>query len=290
MSGSRALKWVRIKVRRFGMSNESDRSMNWFHRRYPTVDAKISAILSREAVPLNRYRQPIPIQEAIDGLQEQADPSLPYTFGQSGQLSVNSDAFDAIDVSSVAEDRDRLRTENLQLRQLLRDAMRQGDRSGEIRALGSTEDRGRRIYLSSSRIDLDETDRLHAALEAAGHAVWREEMILEDEDSNPISLRELSDSDALLLVLSRDGIEQDMTLRGQSELDRVLRLHRQRGAHGRTLIPVRLDDCSIPPIPLDGSRTLVDFGPVDLFPAARWSQGVLALLRRLANSSARPLR
>jgi len=54
------------------------------------------------------------------------------------------------------------------------------------------------------------------------------------------------------------------------------------------LIPVKLDDCDIPDIEIDDTRTLERLQAIDLFPSMNRAQGLDQLLRSLRATSNHP--
>lgn len=282
------LRWVRVKIRRFGMENESDRSIKWFDRQYPSLEAKIRAIVHEEVVPLDRYRQPLDPQAAVDFLCHAAGVVVPAANDMSGIVSLE-DGFggaDHTDISSVAEDRDRLRQENTHLRQLLQGFMQRSPSGTQTQPPALPPTDPSRVFLTYFREDYDTVERLYFEIEAAGHAVWWDEDILGGQERESALRQAMTTSTSVLLVLSQEGLQR-LDTDPNPDLYHALQLHQnQGGIENRQLIPVRLDDCEVPAVRVDDTRTLLDISCVDLFPEPYWQRGVRKLLKSL---DARPV-
>jgi hypothetical protein len=108
-------------------------------------------------------------------------------------------------------------------------------------------------------------DRLVADLVKTGYEVsWQGNMPV-GVDWKGWMQSEMEAAAAVLVCFSSKTVSRDVTGIYQEARFATGRY----GMHGPLtsyLIPVRFDDCTVPPLPLDGSRTLRDLLFLDLFP------------------------
>jgi tetratricopeptide (TPR) repeat protein len=147
---------------------------------------------------------------------------------------------------------------------------------------------GKHAFLCYFPEDGPAVDRLQAALEAAGVRVWRDtEKLLPGEDRRA-KVRQAITGCAMVFVacFSRAGLARDRSNQ-QEELGLAaeeLRLHRPEVPW---LMPVRLDDCVIPDLPLGGGRTLGQLQCADLF-GERREQEMARLVSSITQVRRRP--
>jgi tetratricopeptide (TPR) repeat protein len=125
---------------------------------------------------------------------------------------------------------------------------------------------GDQAFLCYSPEDGSAVDRLQAALEAAGVRVWRaSEKLLPGEDRRE-KTRQAITGQAIVFVacFSRAGLARDRSSQ-QEELSLAVEELRRRRPDVPWLMPVRLDGCVIPDLPLGGCRTLGQLQCADLF-------------------------
>ncbi len=90
----------------------------------------------------------------------------------------------------------------------------------------------------------------------------------------------MKDSYAVVLCLSKETDARATTGIFPEALDAIA-AYREYAPGSIFLIPVRLSECTIPPIEIDATRTLDRLQRVDLFPAAEWSKGLQRLIKAL---------
>jgi hypothetical protein len=132
-----------------------------------------------------------------------------------------------------------------------------------------------RIYLSCSSHDIAAAREYYQKLRAAGWIQpWlEEEDLLPGQDSRLEIEKAVRAADAVLVFLSSRSVTQEGNL--QRELKLALDVADEKPEGMVFVIPVRLDDCSLP-------QRLRTWKPVDAFPADRrdWAyQRVLASIR-----------
>jgi hypothetical protein len=121
-------------------------------------------------------------------------------------------------------------------------------------------------FISYVREDAREVDGLQEALEAAGVRVWRDTADLWPGEDWRARIREAITGDALVFIacFSRQSAARQRTYQNE-ELTLAVEELRQRRPDHPWLIPVRLDNCAVPDVPLGGGRTLASVQRADLF-------------------------
>jgi hypothetical protein len=137
-----------------------------------------------------------------------------------------------------------------------------------------------RVYLSCSSHDIAAAREYYQKLRAAGWIQpWlEEEDLLPGQDSRLEIEKAVRAADAVLVFLSSRSVTQEGNL--QRELRLALDVADEKPEGAVFVIPVRLDDCSLP-------QRLRTWKPVDAFPADRrdWAyQRVLASIRLRAET------
>lgn len=109
-------------------------------------------------------------------------------------------------------------------------------------------------------------DRLQAALEAAGVRVWRDTAHLWPGEDWREEIRQAITSHAMVFVacFSTSSLVRARSFQSE-ELALAVEELRQRRPDAPWLIPVRLDDCQIPDLPIGGGRTLAQLQHADVF-------------------------
>lgn len=135
-----------------------------------------------------------------------------------------------------------------------------------LASVGGAGSGGMHAFLCYARQDTAAVDRLQAALEAAGVRVWRDTAQLWPGEDWREKIRQAITGDALAFVacFSRAGLARDKSYQHE-ELALAADEFRLRRPHVPWLIPVRMDDCEIPDLPLGGGRTLAHLQRADLF-------------------------
>jgi hypothetical protein len=114
-------------------------------------------------------------------------------------------------------------------------------------------------------------------LVAAGEAVWWDEDIHPGQDWKFEIRKAMNNAYAVLLCLSRESEARTASGIYPEALD-AINLYREYAPGSIFLIPVRLSPCTIPPVEIDGTRTLDRLQYQDLFPASRYAEGIQKLL------------
>ena len=143
------------------------------------------------------------------------------------------------------------------------------------------------VFLSYYRENAKEVSRLRDDLLAAGETVWWDQDILPGQDWRQAIRQAMRDSYAVLLCLSSEGAGRPMSGVNPEALD-AIDVYRQYRTGEIFLIPVRLNDCEIPPIEIDGTRTLDRLQWIDLFPPSRRKDGLSRLVQALQATSLHP--
>jgi TIR domain len=133
-------------------------------------------------------------------------------------------------------------------------------------------------FISYVREDSERVDRLQTILEAAGVRVWRDTEDLWPGEDWRMNIRRAITTDALAFVVCFSRNSESRRVSGlNEELMLAVDQLRLRRPDQPWLIPVRLDDVSIPTIDIGGGRTLESIQWVDLT-ADNWDQGAARLV------------
>lgn len=121
-------------------------------------------------------------------------------------------------------------------------------------------------FLSYVREDAREVNKVQTRLEAAGIRVWRDTRDLWPGEDWRQKIREAVTADALAFIafISEASCVRTRSYQNEELLLAIEEL-RLRPPGRPWLIPVRLDDCSMPSCDLGGGRTLDSLQRVDLF-------------------------
>jgi hypothetical protein len=143
------------------------------------------------------------------------------------------------------------------------------------------------IFLSYCHDNATEIARLRNDLVAAGASVWWDQDIKGGQDWKFEIRRAMKNAYAVVLCLSAESEKRSASGIYPEALDAVS-AYREYAPGSIFLIPVRLSDCEIPPIELDGTRTLDRLQYIDLFPAEKHTVGLQKLVQAISDASSRP--
>ncbi|HLJ26107.1 MAG TPA: toll/interleukin-1 receptor domain-containing protein [Candidatus Angelobacter sp.] len=122
---------------------------------------------------------------------------------------------------------------------------------------------------------------------AAGENIWWDGDIKPGQDWKFEIDQAMEDAYAVLLCLSEESAKR--TTSGiYPEALNAIAYYREYRPGEIFIIPVRLSDCKIPPIEIDGTRRLNRIQFVDLFPAGKYSEGIQKLLEAIKDTSHHP--
>lgn len=136
------------------------------------------------------------------------------------------------------------------------------------------------VFLSYGRDNKAEVAKLHSELIAAGEAVWWDQDILPGQDWKLEIRKAMRNAYAVVLCLSQETAARTTSGIYPEALDAIA-AYREYSPGSTFLIPVRLSDCEVPPIEIDGTRTLDRLQFVDLFPLSERTDGLTRLVRSL---------
>jgi len=143
------------------------------------------------------------------------------------------------------------------------------------------------VFLSYCHHNQAEVKRLHDDLIAAGEAVWWDQDILGGQDWKFEIRRAMKNSFAVVLCLSQESQARKTTGIYPEALD-AIEAYRLYSPGSIFLIPVRLSDCEIPDLEIDGTRTLDRLQHVDLFPASHRAEGLNRLVHAIRGATNHP--
>jgi len=143
------------------------------------------------------------------------------------------------------------------------------------------------VFISYCHDNRDEVAALRADLMAAGEPVWWDEDILPTQDWQTAIREAMQDSYAVVLCLSSEAQAWAESGIYPEALD-AIGFYRNYPPGSIFLIPVRLSECTVPPIEIDAIRTLDRLQYVDLFPPDQRRGGVQRLVQALHAASEHP--
>ena len=143
------------------------------------------------------------------------------------------------------------------------------------------------IFLSYCRDNATEVARLRNDLIAAGESVWWDQDIKGGQDWKFEIRNAMKNAYAVVLCLSAESEKRSASGIYPEALDAVS-AYREYAPGSIFLIPVRLSDCEIPPIELDGTRTLDRLQLIDLFPAGKYAVGLQKLVQAIGDAPNHP--
>jgi len=133
------------------------------------------------------------------------------------------------------------------------------------------------VFLSYCHDNAKLVAQLRDDLIAAGEAVWWDQEILPGQDWKQAIRQAMKDSYAVVLCLSKEAMKRVTSGIYPEALDAIAALREYRPGEV-FLIPVRLNDCEIPPFDIDGVRQLDRLQYVDLFPPSKRADGLQRLI------------
>ncbi|MBE9139948.1 toll/interleukin-1 receptor domain-containing protein [Nodosilinea sp. LEGE 07088] len=136
------------------------------------------------------------------------------------------------------------------------------------------------IFVSYCRDDYDQVLKLHHELEGEGLNVWWDQEILPGQNWKYEIQKAMKNSLAVIVCLS-ENLEKRISSGVYPEMADAIEAYRKLPPGSIYLIPVRLSECEVPPIPIDSVQTLNDIQHVDLFPNERRKLGLDKLLKSL---------
>ena len=133
------------------------------------------------------------------------------------------------------------------------------------------------VFLSYCHDNTSNVEQLRDDLVAAGEEVWWDQDILPGHDWKLAIDQAMKDAYAVVLCLSNEA--QARTTSGiYPEAANAVGALREYAPGGIFLIPVRLSDCTIPPVEIDATRRLDRLQFVDLFPVAKRAANLKKLI------------
>lgn len=138
------------------------------------------------------------------------------------------------------------------------------------------------IFLSYCRENLKEVSALRDELTKAGETVWWDQDISTGKDWKTEVKAAIKESYAVIICLSKEINDRTKSVVFY-EVSEAIGVYREYPPNTTFLIPVRLSECSIPPINIDDTRTFVSLQFVDLFPEENYQSGIKRLLDSIKN-------
>ena len=135
----------------------------------------------------------------------------------------------------------------------------------------------RHIFLSYCHDNEAEVGDLRRSLKDAGESVWWDKDILPGHDWKYEIQKAMKAACAVVLCLSKES-QARITMGIYPEASEALEEFRKYGPGRIFLIPVRLSECEIPLIEIDGTRNLDRLQYVDLFPARKRAAALKKLI------------
>lgn len=129
------------------------------------------------------------------------------------------------------------------------------------------------IFLSYCHDNASEAQHLHDDLVARGFDVWWDRDLVPGQDWRLEIRRAIESSFAVVVCFSKEAAARERS--GMyPEFRDAIESYRQAAQGTIFLIPIRFSECPIPPLPIDGSRTLDHLQFLDLFPQPNWDLGL----------------
>lgn len=144
------------------------------------------------------------------------------------------------------------------------------------------------VFLSYCKDDQVEVSRLHDDLVASGEAVWWMMDIKGGQDWKTEIRKAMRSAYAVVIFFSQQTASR-MTSGIYPEVFDAVNAYREYAPGEIFIIPVRLSECEIPPVELDGTRTLDRLQWIDLFPENGRSAGFDKLLEAIRATPHHPL-
>lgn len=139
------------------------------------------------------------------------------------------------------------------------------------------------VFLSYCRDNKTEAKQLHDDLVDHGFDVWRDGRLVAGQDWKLEIRKAIQHSAAVVACFSKEVQDRDSS--GMfPELRDALDCYRVLKPGSVFLIPVRLSECELPDLAIDGTRALSDLHYVDLFPPSVRPDGLARLIEALKSS------
>jgi len=143
------------------------------------------------------------------------------------------------------------------------------------------------IFLSYCHDNEKEVSVLHEELTKAGETVWWDKNILPGKNWRTEIKTAIKESYAVILCLSKESSERTKSVIF-AEATEAIGFYQEYPPNTIFLIPVRLSECSIPPIEIGNMRTLDSLQYVDLFPKVKYQSEIKRLLNSIKNAREYP--
>lgn len=137
------------------------------------------------------------------------------------------------------------------------------------------------VFISYVRDDSTAIDRLARDLRRARIRFWLDSKNLRGGRRWKPAIRDAIQAGSAVIVCFSTNYSSRSKTYMNEELTQIIDEVRLRPADKSWLIPVRLDDCTIPTLSISGHETLHDLQHVDLFPD--WDAGVRQIITALRN-------
>lgn len=145
------------------------------------------------------------------------------------------------------------------------------------------------VFLSYCRDNEPEVKQLRDDLIAAGEFVWWDQDIHPGQDWKFEIRQAMRTAYAVVLCLSEES-EARVASGIYPEAMDAINLYRELTPGSIFLIPVRLSPCKIPPVEIDGTRTLDRLQYQDLFPSEKYAASLQKLLGAIQSTPCYPPR
>ncbi len=161
------------------------------------------------------------------------------------------------------------------------------DQGNEIKAAERKAEAKKHIFMSYCKENIAAVRSLREDLLGADECVWWDQDILPGQDWRFEIRRAMQEAYAIVICLSRES--SDRTVSGiYPEAADAIVAYREYAPGSIFLIPVRLSQCRIPPVEIDGVRTLDRLQYVDLFPSTERQMGITRLLQAVRAAPQHP--
>jgi hypothetical protein len=143
------------------------------------------------------------------------------------------------------------------------------------------------VFVSYCRDNAEDVTKLREDLVAAAEVVWWDQDITGGQDWKFEIRKAIREAYAIVLCLSKES-EARKTSGIYPEAAYAIDSYREYAPGSIFLIPVRLSECAIPPIEIDGTRTLDLLQHVDLYPSSQRPAGIKRLLQAIQAAPLHP--
>lgn len=143
------------------------------------------------------------------------------------------------------------------------------------------------VFISYCHENTVDVGQIRDYLIAAGENVWWDQDIKGGQDWRFEIRKAMKDAYAIVLCLSVESASR-ITSGIYPEAADAIAAYREYAPGSIFLIPVRLSECSVPQIEIDGTRTLDRLQYIDLFPSALRPIGLEKLLIAVRGSPHHP--